>query len=43
VLWLQPAELECHTFADTTTVPVEDPLDAIEHIASAAITALANA
>jgi hypothetical protein len=43
VLWLQPAELECHTFADATTVPVEDPLDAIEHIATAAITALAHA
>jgi uncharacterized protein with von Willebrand factor type A (vWA) domain len=43
VLWLQPAELECHTFADVTTVPVEDPLDAIEHIATAAITALAHA
>ncbi|MGC9668491.1 vWA domain-containing protein [Planosporangium sp. 12N6] len=43
VLWLQPAGLECHTFADTTTITIADPLEAIEHIAGAAITALANA
>jgi hypothetical protein len=43
VLWLQPADLPSHTFTDTTTITVADPLDAIEHIANAAITALANA
>jgi hypothetical protein len=43
VLWLHPASLPCHTFADTTTIAVADPLEAIEHIASAAIAALANA
>jgi hypothetical protein len=43
VLWLHPADLPSHTFTDTTTITVADPLDAIEHIANAAITALANA
>jgi hypothetical protein len=43
VLWLQPAGPRCHTFADTTTIPVTDPADAIGHIADAAVTALERA
>jgi Mg-chelatase subunit ChlD len=43
VLWLRPADLTGHTFDDTTTLTVADPLEAIGHIADAAITALENA
>jgi Mg-chelatase subunit ChlD len=40
VLWLRPADLPGHTFADTTTLTVADPLEAIAHIADAAVAAL---
>jgi len=43
VLWLQPAQLRCHTFTDATTLTVADPADAVTHIANAAITALEHA
>ena len=39
VLWLRPPG-HGHTFADTTTITVTDPVQAIEHIAAAAITAI---
>ena len=32
-----------HTYTDTTTITVADPLDAIGHIADAAVTALESA
>jgi hypothetical protein len=43
VLWLRPADLSGHTFSDTTTITVADPVEAISHIAHAATTALADA
>jgi hypothetical protein len=43
VLWLRPAHLPGHTFDNATTVTVADPVDAIAHIADAAITALEHA
>jgi VWA domain-containing protein len=43
VLWLQPASLSCYTFTDATTVTVTDPVDAVAHIADAAVTALERA
>ncbi|MEU1840256.1 VWA domain-containing protein [Micromonospora chersina] len=43
VLWLRPADLDGHTFTDTTTVLVADPVQAIGHIADAAVTALEHA
>jgi hypothetical protein len=43
VLWLQPADRECHTYTHTTTVTVTDTLHATQHLATAAVTALANA
>jgi hypothetical protein len=43
VLWLRPHGLSGHTFTDTTTITVADPVDAIRHIADAAITAVENA
>ncbi|MGC5022799.1 VWA domain-containing protein [Micromonospora sp. DT47] len=43
VLWLRPADLDGHTFTDTTTLLVADPVQAIGHIADAAITALERA
>lgn len=43
VLWLAPADQHRHRFADTTTIAVADPAAAVEHIATAAITALASA
>jgi len=44
VLWLHPAGLSGHTFADTTTtITVADPIEAIRHIADAAVTAVENA
>ncbi len=43
VLWLRPANLPGHAFADTTTVTVADPVEAIGHITHAAITALEHA
>jgi len=42
VLWLRPAGLRGHTFRDTTTIAVDDPVEAISTIAHAATTALAN-
>ncbi|MER7894283.1 VWA domain-containing protein [Micromonospora sp. NPDC094482] len=43
VLWLRPADLDGHTFTDTTTLLVADPVQAIGHIADAATTALEQA
>ena len=43
VLWLRPAGLSGHTFAHTTTLTVTDPIEAVAHIADAAVTALENA
>ncbi|MDZ5446772.1 VWA domain-containing protein [Micromonospora sp. 4G57] len=43
MLWLRPADLDGHTFTDTTTVLVADPVQAIDHIADAAVTALEQA
>ncbi|MEV0810944.1 VWA domain-containing protein [Micromonospora sp. NPDC050200] len=43
VLWLRPADLPGHTFPHTTTVEVTDPVQAIGHIADAAVTALEHA
>ncbi|GHJ52946.1 hypothetical protein Nm8I071_22530 [Nonomuraea sp. TT08I-71] len=43
VLWLRPADLDGHTFTDTTTILVADPVQAIGHIADAAVTALEHA
>ncbi|MBM0273991.1 VWA domain-containing protein [Micromonospora tarensis] len=43
VLWLRPADLSGHTFADTTTLLVDDPIQAIEAIADAAVFALEHA
>ncbi|MEV0811205.1 VWA domain-containing protein [Micromonospora sp. NPDC050200] len=43
VLWLRPTDLDGHTFADTTTLLVADPVQAIGHIADAATTALERA
>ena len=43
VLWLRPENLPGHTFDDTTTLTINDPVEAIGHIASAAITALESA
>jgi Mg-chelatase subunit ChlD len=43
VLWLRPAGLSGHTFDHTTTLTVASPIEAIEQIAAAAITALENA
>ncbi|MGN9807117.1 VWA domain-containing protein [Micromonospora sp. L32] len=43
VLWLRPADLDGHTFTDTSTVLVADPVQAIDYIADAAVTALERA
>ena len=43
VLWLRPVGLSGHTFADTTTITVADPVEAIGRIADAAVTAVENA
>jgi Mg-chelatase subunit ChlD len=43
VLWLRPEGLSGHTFEHTTTLTVASPLEAIEQIAAAAVTALENA
>ncbi|MFE9959244.1 VWA domain-containing protein [Micromonospora sp. NPDC005299] len=43
VLWLRPADLPGHTFTDTSTLTVADPVQAIGHIANAAVTALERA
>ena len=40
VLWLRPADMTGHTFTDTTTVTITDPVQAINVIADAAVTAL---
>jgi hypothetical protein len=43
VLWLRPADLPAHIYRDTTTITVNDPVEAISHITHAAITALQTA
>jgi Mg-chelatase subunit ChlD len=43
VLWLRPAGLPGHTFDHTTTLTVTHPVEAVEHIATAAVTALERA
>lgn len=43
VLWLQPADLDSHTFTHTTTITVADPVDAVTRIGDAAVTAIENA
>jgi Mg-chelatase subunit ChlD len=43
VLWLRPEGLSGHTFTHTTTLTVASPIEAIEQIAAAALTALENA
>jgi hypothetical protein len=43
VLWLQPAGSAGPPFQHTTTITVTNPVDAIGHIADAAVTALATA
>jgi hypothetical protein len=43
VLWLRPAGLPGHTFTHTTTITVDDPVEAVGHIADAAVTALEQA
>jgi hypothetical protein len=43
VLWLRPADLPGHTFEHTTTITVTDPVEAVESICDAAVTALQNA
>jgi SpoVK/Ycf46/Vps4 family AAA+-type ATPase len=43
VLWLRPADLPGHTFNETTTITVNDPVEAISHIAHAATTAVEHA
>ncbi len=43
VLWLRPADLPGHTFHDTTTITIHDPVEAIGHIADAMTNALTNA
>jgi uncharacterized protein with von Willebrand factor type A (vWA) domain len=43
VLWLRPADPDGHTFTDTTTVTVADPVEAVRRIADAAVSALAQA
>ncbi|KUL31429.1 VWA domain-containing protein [Actinoplanes awajinensis] len=42
VLWLHPDGYSQHTFADTTTITVADPVDAVSRIADAAVAALEN-
>jgi hypothetical protein len=42
VLWLRPEKLHGHTFDNTTTLTINDPVEAIGRIANAAITALEN-
>lgn len=43
VLWLRPADLAGHTFTHATTLLVADPVQAIDAIADAAVTALEHA
>lgn len=43
VLWLRPAGRAGHTFANTTTIHVADPVQAVDEICTAAVTALARA
>jgi len=43
VLWLRPEGLPGHTFDHTTTLTVASPIEAIAHIAAAAVTTLENA
>ncbi|WP_428962975.1 VWA domain-containing protein [Micromonospora fluostatini] len=40
VLWLRPANLPGHTFTHTTTLLVDDPIQAVTAVADAAVTAL---
>ena len=43
VLWLRPADLPGHTYHHTTTLTIADPVQAIDAIAAAAVTALERA
>ncbi|MDG4803639.1 VWA domain-containing protein [Micromonospora sp. WMMD980] len=43
VLWLRPADLAGHTFNHTTTLHVDNPIQAVDAIADAAVTALEQA
>ncbi|MFJ6199137.1 VWA domain-containing protein [Micromonospora sp. NPDC092111] len=43
VLWLRPASLAGQTFTHTTTLLVDDPIQAVDAIADAAVTALEQA
>ncbi|MGQ5262934.1 vWA domain-containing protein [Micromonospora sp. ZYX-F-536] len=43
VLWLRPADLAGHTFGHTTTLLASDPVQAVDAIADAAVTALERA
>jgi len=43
ILWLRPEGKAGHTFADTTTIQVADPVQAVDEICTAAVTALARA
>jgi uncharacterized protein with von Willebrand factor type A (vWA) domain len=43
VLWLHPAGQPGHTFTHTTTISVDDPVDAVKQLADAAVTALEHA
>ncbi|MEV4481822.1 VWA domain-containing protein [Micromonospora coxensis] len=43
VLWLRPADLAGHTFTHTTTILVADPIEAVDAIADAAVTAIERA
>jgi hypothetical protein len=43
VLWLHPAAMNSNTFTHTTAITIENPVDAVRHIADAAVTALQHA
>ncbi|MGC4885750.1 VWA domain-containing protein [Micromonospora sp. DT227] len=43
VLWLRPADLAGHTFTHTTTLLVDNPIQAVDAIADTAVTALEQA
>jgi Mg-chelatase subunit ChlD len=43
VLWLRPKDMTGRTYADTTTIQVADPTEAVDEICTAAIRALENA
>jgi Mg-chelatase subunit ChlD len=43
VLWLRPKDMPGHTYTDTTTIEVADPIHAVDEICTAAISALNQA